>query len=43
MNTMNTLPNQRNIVFPYYKKIEEPNTTLKFDSLFESGNLAAAL
>lgn len=32
------------MIIPYYKMVEpEDTTTLKFDSVFESGNLAVAI
>lgn len=33
------------MIFPYYKRLDDSNkhNTLRFDSLFESGNLALAI
>ena len=39
------IPIQQRMIIPYYKQIQpdEQHTTLEFDSVFESGNLALAI
>ena len=39
------IPIQQRMIIPYYKQIQpdEQQTTLEFDSVFESGNLALAI